>query len=168
MTDVADLDAATPHEAADLLRPACASRGWLDAMVRTRPHRTLPALVDASDAALAELAWDDIEEALAAHPRIGDRAAGAGREAAWSRQEQSRAATADDALADELRAANVDYENRFGHVFLICATGRTAPEILAEARRRLGNDVEAERSEVRSELRDIVRLRLAKTFGRLP
>jgi 2-oxo-4-hydroxy-4-carboxy-5-ureidoimidazoline decarboxylase len=61
--------------------------------------------------------------------------------------------------------ANVDYESRFGHVFLICATGRSASEILAEARRRLGNDVDTERAEVRRELRDIVRLRLAKTFG---
>jgi 2-oxo-4-hydroxy-4-carboxy-5-ureidoimidazoline decarboxylase len=164
MTDVAELDAATPDVAAELLRASCASRGWLDAMVRTRPHRTLAALVEASDSALAELSWDDIGEALAAHPRIGQRAAGADREAAWSRQEQSSATTTDDSVAADLFAANVEYDARFGHVFLICATGRSAREILAEARRRLGNDIETERTEVRRELRDIVRLRLAKTF----
>lgn len=163
MTDVAEFDAARPAEAADLLRASCSSRAWLETMVGARPHWTLAALIEASDAALDELSWDDVDEALAAHPRIGGRTAGASREAAWSRQEQS--AAADETLADELRMANVDYESRFGHVFLICATGRSASEILAEARRRLGNDVETERAEVRRELRDIVRLRLAKTFG---
>jgi 2-oxo-4-hydroxy-4-carboxy-5-ureidoimidazoline decarboxylase len=166
MTDVADFNAAPPAAAADLVRASCASRAWLDAMVRTRPHRTLAALVEASDAALAELSWDDIAEALAAHPRIGERVAGSGREAAWSRHEQATSATTDDAVAAQLFDANLAYEARFGQVFLICATGRSAREILAEARRRLGNDVETERSEVRRELRDIVRLRLAKTFDR--
>lgn len=164
MTDVRELDAASPDEAADLLRASCSSRAWLDAMVRTRPHRTLAALTEASDAALAELSWDDIEEALAAHPRIGTRLSGADREATWSREEQSSATTTDQTVADELFAANVAYDDRFGHVFLICATGRSAAQILAEARRRLGNDVDTERTEVRRELRDIVRLRLAKTF----
>jgi len=63
---------------------------------------------------------------------------------------------------DPLVAGNVAYERRFGHVFLICATGRTAPEVLAELTRRLGNDAAAERDEVRRELAAIVRLRLAK------
>jgi 2-oxo-4-hydroxy-4-carboxy-5-ureidoimidazoline decarboxylase len=86
-------------------------------------------------------------------------------EAEWSRGEQSRAMTADASVRAELTAANAAYERRFGRVFLICATGLTAEEILAEARRRLGNDDPAERAESRAELRKIVALRLDKAFG---
>ena len=62
---------------------------WVSQLVAGRPYRTLDELVTASDAAIAALTWPDIEEALAAHPRIGDRPAAPGREAAWSRQEQA-------------------------------------------------------------------------------
>jgi 2-oxo-4-hydroxy-4-carboxy-5-ureidoimidazoline decarboxylase len=122
----------------------------------------LAALVARSDEVLAGLGWPDLEEALAAHPRIGQRAAGADRESAWSRQEQSGAADA--AVAAALREGNVEYERRFGHVFLICATGRSPDEILAALRDRLGNDDGVERDVVRGELTEIVRLRLAKTL----
>ncbi|RRR97462.1 2-oxo-4-hydroxy-4-carboxy-5-ureidoimidazoline decarboxylase [Glycomyces terrestris] len=107
-------------------------------------------------------------------PARAGRPAGSGRpaaappgstEAEWSRSEQSRAMTAGDAVKAELAAANAAYERRFGRVFLICATGLTAEEILAEARRRLANDDATERAEARAELRRIVALRLAKAFG---
>jgi 2-oxo-4-hydroxy-4-carboxy-5-ureidoimidazoline decarboxylase len=110
---------------------------------------------------LAGLAWRDVEQALSAHPRIGERAAGAGREAAWSRQEQADAGD----IPEALREGNVAYERRFGHVFLICATGRTAAEMLAALHERLGNDAETERQTVRRELAAIVRLRLAKALN---
>ena len=70
---VADLDRATAATAAGLLRPSCASARWIERLVSGRPHETLPALVAASDATIAALGWPDIEQALAAHPRIGDR-----------------------------------------------------------------------------------------------
>jgi 2-oxo-4-hydroxy-4-carboxy-5-ureidoimidazoline decarboxylase len=107
------------------------------------------------------LEWPDVLEALAAHPRIGERATGADREAAFSRQEQSSAAGE---LAEDLHAANVAYEERFGWVFLICATGRTAAEILGALAARLGNDEPTEQATVRAELAAIVDLRLAKVF----
>ena len=94
--------------------------------------------------------------------RHGDRVTGTDRESAWSRQEQSGAA--DSTVAEQLLAGNVAYEARFGHVFLICATGRSPQGMLAELRRRLDNTTEAERGVVRAELREIVRLRLIKTF----
>src|ERR1700729_125120 len=70
---VADLDRATAATAAGLLRPSCASARWIERLVSGRPHETLPALVAASDATIGTLGWPDIEQALAAHPRIGDR-----------------------------------------------------------------------------------------------
>jgi 2-oxo-4-hydroxy-4-carboxy-5-ureidoimidazoline decarboxylase len=149
-------------EAAELLRACCASGRWVQSVLAGRPYRSFDAIAAACDAALAELAWPDILEALAAHPRIGERMPGAGRESAWSRAEQSGAA--DPSLEDELVAGNLAYEQRFGHVFLICATGRSAGEILSALRQRLGNPAEAEELVVRHELREIVRLRLIKTF----
>ncbi|MFI0411444.1 2-oxo-4-hydroxy-4-carboxy-5-ureidoimidazoline decarboxylase [Actinomadura sp. 3N508] len=136
----------------------CASHRWVKA-VAGRRYRDLTELRDAGAAALDDLEWPDVEEALAAHPRIGDRVGG------WSRAEQSGM---DDAALD-VRAALIEgnraYEDRFGHVFLICATGRTAGAMLGDLRERLGNDVEAERAVVRRELAKIVDLRLAKLAG---
>jgi 2-oxo-4-hydroxy-4-carboxy-5-ureidoimidazoline decarboxylase len=160
--EVATFDRLPTDEAAELVRPCCASTRWVTEVVSGRPFGSLVRLSAASDDALAELTWPDVAEALAAHPRIGERLGGSGQESAWSRQEQSGAADA--SVADELVAGNLAYEQRFGQVFLICATGRTAPEILAALRGRLDNPAEVERQVVRTELREIVRLRLIKTF----
>ena len=174
LVDVADFDRATAENAAGWLRPSCASTRWIERLVGSRPHGSLGRLAAASDAAIAALGWPDIEEALAAHPRIGDRALrqalpgqeppGHERELSWSRQEQAAAAGAGAGVQAELRAGNAEYEERFGHVFLICATGRSATEMLSALRGRLGNDAAAEREIVRSELVQIVRLRLTQTF----
>ena len=161
---VADLDGATAGTAAGLLRPSCASTRWIERMVSGRPHGSLPALVAGSDAAIAALGWPDIEQALAAHPRIGARGAGRDREAAWSRQEQSGTRDAGPDVQAGLRAGNAAYEERFGHVFLICATGMSAASMLAALQARLGHDPATEREVVRDELVKIVRLRLARTF----
>jgi 2-oxo-4-hydroxy-4-carboxy-5-ureidoimidazoline decarboxylase len=158
--DAAAFDRLSSPAAQALLRPVCASDAWLAALVADRPYRSLAAAQARSDEVLAGLDWPGVEQALEAHPRIGDRPAGAGTEAGWSRQEQSTATGS----VDELRAGNLDYEERFGHVFLICATGLPAERILAALRARLENDPEAERDVVRDELAKIVRLRLAKTL----
>jgi 2-oxo-4-hydroxy-4-carboxy-5-ureidoimidazoline decarboxylase len=174
LVDVAELDRGTAEDAAGLLRPSCASTRWIERLVGSRPHGSLGRLAAASDAAIAALGWPDIEQALAAHPRIGDRALrqetpgqetpGQDRESSWSRQEQGATANAGPDVQAGLRAGNAEYEQRFGHVFLICATGRSATEMLSALHGRLGNDAAAEREIVRSELVQIVRLRLAKTF----
>src|ERR1700722_12832464 len=195
---VADLDRATAATAAALLRPSCASARWIERLVSGRPYETLPALVAGSDATIGALGWPDIEQALAAHPRIGDRTpsgpaggrgpqpgdaasgrpipaaetggragpgpAGGDREAAWSRQEQSGTRDAPPDVQGGLRAGNAAYEERFGHVFLICATGMSAASMLAALQGRLGHDPAREREVVRDELTKIVRLRLAKAF----
>ena len=165
---VADLDQATAATAATLLRPSCASARWIGQLVSGRPYGTLAALVAASGATISGLGWPDIEQALAAHPRIGDRrglaAAGGGPEAAWSRQEQAGARDAGADVQAGLRAGNAAYEERFGHVFLICATGMSAASMLDALEERLTHDPAAEREVVREELMKIVQLRLGKAF----
>ncbi|MBX6385072.1 MAG: 2-oxo-4-hydroxy-4-carboxy-5-ureidoimidazoline decarboxylase [Microbispora sp.] len=146
------------------LRSCCASTKWVEKVAARGPFRDLDALRRASEAAFTVLTWEDVLEALAAHPRIGERPGGAGREAAWSRSEQSGMADAGPDLLDAIREGNAAYERRFGHVYLVCATGRDAGELLALLRERLGNDEETERKVVAGELSKIVALRLAKLW----
>ena len=145
----------------DQLLACCASRRWALHITSRGPYPDLDKLLATSDAEIAALAWRDIAEALAAHPRIGQRADGESQEAQWSRHEQSAATGAE----AELATANAEYERRFDRVFLICATGLSGQEILAQLRRRLANDEVTERAEVRRELGKIVRLRLARCYA---
>ncbi len=150
--------------AAELL--ACnASRRWAERMAAGRPYQSVAAAVAVSAEILSTLTWDDLAEALGAHPRIGERAAGTGREATWSRGEQSGAAGADPEVAAALVAGNRAYEERFGHVFLICATGLDAEDMLADLQQRLDHDDATEREVVRTELIEITALRLEKLFA---
>lgn len=145
----------------DLLA-CCAAPAWGRAITAGRPYRERSAILEAAD---HPLSWPDVLKGLSAHPRIGERAGGDSKEAAWSRREQ--AASADDSLKDELIAANRAYEDRFGQVFLIFASGRSRSEILAAARERLGNDEETERGIVADQLRLIARLRLERLLDAL-
>lgn len=155
-----------------LLEPApgallecCASRRWAAAVADGSPYDSLEDLLTASDQALAGLTEQDVDEALSAHPRIGERAGGDRRDATWSRQEQSGATVATTAVKDAITEGNVEYERRFGRVFLICATGLTGERMLTALQTRLDNDADTERAVVREELRKIVRLRLVKLVG---
>lgn len=166
---IAWFNAASPDTATAAVAPICASSRWIAALLAGRPYASLAAANAASNAALDALDWADVEQALSAHPRIGERARGDTTEARWSREEQSRAATDADSVgtagtAEQLRRGNVEYEQQFGFVFLICATGRDADEMLSRLRDRLGNTVEVEREVVRDELKQIVALRLARSF----
>lgn len=153
------------EEAQAILLACCASSSWAARVTAGRPYPTAADLLDAADAASRDLGPADVAEALAAHPRIGDRAQGASREASWSRQEQASVADADAAVRDELHAGNVAYEQRFGQVFLIRAAGRSPTQMLAELRRRLDNDSDAERREVAAQLRQITRLRVERLLA---
>jgi 2-oxo-4-hydroxy-4-carboxy-5-ureidoimidazoline decarboxylase len=152
-------DALPRAEAEAELLTCCASRRWAAAVTAGRPYGSAENLVTAAARVVRDLDWADVEAALAAHPRIGERPRGSGREPAWSRGEQSGVVAADRAA---FAAANAVYEERFGHVFLICASGRDGAEMLAELRERLNNDPETERSVVRGELVKITELRLRK------
>ena len=150
-----------PDARAELLA-CCANPLWAERVSRARPFPDADALVACGAKELAALDWTQLRVALAAHPRIGQRADGDGRGARWSRGEQSAAATEDEGVRAELVAGNIAYEDRFGHVFLICATGLSAARVLAALRERLDNDEAAERAVVREELGRIVELRLRK------
>ena len=149
-------------EAERQLLDCCASVAWARAVLEGRPYRDRDTLVDLSGEVLRALPWADVEQALAAHPRIGDRAGGTDRAAGWSKGEQAGAAAAGDETRAALAAGNAEYERRFGHVYLVCATGRGAEDLLAVLRGRLGNDPATEREVVRAELAKITGLRLAK------
>jgi 2-oxo-4-hydroxy-4-carboxy-5-ureidoimidazoline decarboxylase len=142
------------------LHGCCAAPGWAATVAAGRPYPDVESLTAAGLAALADLPWGSVAAALAAHPRIGDRDAGAGRDAVWSRREQAGVADAGADVLAALAEANRAYEKRFDRVFLIFATGRSAAEMLAAARQRLGNDDETERRVVREELAKITELRL--------
>ena len=154
-----------PERAVEELRSCCASVPWATAVVAGRPYPDVAALTASAGDVLSALGWSEVSVALAAHPRIGQRPAGAGREATWSRREQAGTVQSPPELLAELAEANRAYEDHFGHVFLIFASGRTDIEMLAAARRRLRNDGETERAVVRGELAKIVTLRLERLLG---
>lgn len=162
IAQLARFNALPLEEAGKALSACCASRRWVASLALSRPYRGVGELYRTAAETLASLDWPDVLEALAAHPRIGERAAGGGREAAWSRAEQAGVGGADPRTAAELAEANAEYEWKFGHVFLIRASGRTAAQMLTAARERLGHDELTEQTVVRGELGQIVRLRLDK------
>ncbi|MCP2368743.1 2-oxo-4-hydroxy-4-carboxy-5-ureidoimidazoline decarboxylase [Agromyces flavus] len=152
-------DATTAFE--DELRACLHVERWVRDVARGAPYDTVDDLLAAADAAATPLSPAEIDEALAAHPRIGERAAGDGAAERFSRSEQAAAADADDArLAAAIAQGNRDYEARFGRIFLIRAAGRTRAEILEELHRRLGLDDGAELAVVGEQLREIALLRL--------
>ncbi|HYJ67826.1 MAG TPA: 2-oxo-4-hydroxy-4-carboxy-5-ureidoimidazoline decarboxylase [Nocardioidaceae bacterium] len=147
-------------EAVRALRGCCASVHWAERIASGRPYERADDLYAAADATLATLAEADIDEALAAHPRIGDRPTGAD-----SRREQAGVAGASEQTLADLAAANRAYEARFGHVYLVCATGKSADELLDIARSRLSNDPATERRVLRAELAKINHIRLTRLLG---
>jgi OHCU decarboxylase len=157
------LNSLSPESAGAELREVCGAPGWAAAVAAGRPFRDEAAL-----AAFAETAWDGLPreawiEGFAAHPRIGegDRRAG-GEASAWSREEQAGMAVAAEDARAELARAQRAYERRFGWPYIVCATGRSAEEMLADCRARLANDPDAEMEVAASEERRIGRLRLEK------
>jgi 2-oxo-4-hydroxy-4-carboxy-5-ureidoimidazoline decarboxylase len=162
---VGALDGLSGDELRFRLRSCCAADAWVERMLAGRPYASEAALLAQSDRATFELDADGLAQALAGHPRIGGSApthGGDTRSADWSRDEQAAVAGAGADLLGELRAANGTYEQRFGHVYLVCASGRGADELLAVCRARLGNDPETERGVVLEELGKINQLRLSK------
>jgi 2-oxo-4-hydroxy-4-carboxy-5-ureidoimidazoline decarboxylase len=152
--------APVPDAERDVLA-CCASTAFAKTVAGGRPYLDPAALLAAVDAAFAALSWDDIAESMNWHPRIGDRAVRGGMSAA----EQSGAAAAAEDVKQGLADGNLAYEQRFGHIFLICASGLSGQELLARLRARLQNDQDAERGVVRAELLKITRLRLTKLLG---
>jgi 2-oxo-4-hydroxy-4-carboxy-5-ureidoimidazoline decarboxylase len=138
------------------LLSCCGSLVFARLVAAGRPYASPEALLAAIESAFASLTWPDVLEAMAGHPRIGDRVTGA-------------SATEQSGVTDDYRAllvaGNAEYEERFGHVFLICATGLSGEDMLAALRQRLNNDPQAERSVARRELLSITALRARTLAG---
>ena len=167
MSAAALLDALSESEARDALHRCCGSRAWVEGMLGARPFRSEAALLEHAERIWSTLEEGDWREAFAAHPRIGarnlDAAPASTRE--WSREEQSGMERAPDPVRRALEEGNARYEARFGHVFLICATGRSSEEMLAALESRLGNAPEEELRIAAAEQGKITRLRLEKLGG---
>jgi 2-oxo-4-hydroxy-4-carboxy-5-ureidoimidazoline decarboxylase len=152
---LASFNTAATEDAVAVMLSCCASRRFAAAMAAGRPYPSVAAVEDAVTAAFESLDWADVLEALGEHPRIGARVSG------QSAAEQS-------GVGDESRAAlvagNMEYEERFGHVFLICATGLSGEQMLAALRERLSNDPYTERAVATAELRKITVLRVRKAL----
>ncbi|MEU3094516.1 2-oxo-4-hydroxy-4-carboxy-5-ureidoimidazoline decarboxylase [Streptomyces sp. NPDC006967] len=155
---LARFNALEEHAALAALHEVCAAPGWARRLLTARPYATAEALYAASDAAMAELTAADLEEAMAGHPPIGRPRPGD----PVSAREQSGMAGAAAGLRAEMLELNLAYQERFGHVFLICATGRTGEQLRDAVKERLGNTPEREREIVRTELGRINRIRLAR------
>lgn len=149
----------------DELRACLHVERWVDEVADAAPYGSLDELLAAASAAASPLAPAEIDEALAAHPRIGEKPAGDGAAARFSRAEQSSADAEDAELAAAIAAGNRAYEERFDRVFLIRAAGRSRAEILAELTRRMELDDEAELAVVGEQLREITLLRIEKLYA---
>jgi allantoicase len=149
-------------QAVELLLSVCHSRRWADSVAAARPLADLAALQDAADSSWQRLGPDDWRQALDGHPRIGESG---GSSPQFSAQEQVGVATAEQDVKEAIAQGNRDYEERFGHVFLIAAAGRTADQILQNLTVRLGNDPETELRVAAEQHRLITRLRLQQLLG---
>ena len=163
--DLAGLNAASPETATLELLACCASEAWAAAVTTRRPYADIDDLLNAASDAWWTLGEEDWLQALAAHPRIGERRDGDDHHATWSRREQAGAELADDAVRQALAECNQAYEARFGHVYLVVATGKSADELLEQCRTRLDNDPDEEFLIAASEQATITELRLRKLLG---
>ncbi|MEV4193699.1 2-oxo-4-hydroxy-4-carboxy-5-ureidoimidazoline decarboxylase [Streptomyces toxytricini] len=140
------------------LHEVCASAAWGSKVLAQRPFADADALFAASDAAMAELTAADLAEAMAGHPPIGRPKPGD----PTSAREQRGMAGASEELKAELLELNLAYQEKFGHVFLICATGATGEQMRDAVKVRIQNTAEVEREIARGELVKINRIRLTR------
>jgi 2-oxo-4-hydroxy-4-carboxy-5-ureidoimidazoline decarboxylase len=162
-------------EAAKEILPCCGSTAWAEGMAAQRPFPDEATLLAASDETWRNLARADWMAAFHCHPRIGgpgigESAVGESQVASattaqslvWSAQEQNDVAASGDTLKAELAQANREYERRFNHIFIVCATGKSGAEILEILRNRMRNDAESELHEAAEQQRLITQIRLRK------
>lgn len=152
-------------EAAAAVLPCCGSRRWAERMADARPVADEDKLMWRADVIWQELDAADWMEAFATHPRIGERkapAAASGQSAAWSAAEQSAVAREDAAVLAAMAEGNRRYKERFGRTYIVCATGKTAREMLEILESRLSNDDAAELREAAEQQRQITTLRLRR------
>lgn len=155
--NLAEFNALPDHAARELLLSCCTAPRWAGEVAAGRPYSTVARLSVAAEDALTD---SDVVDGLTGHPRIGERSADP-----RSSREQSKVSEAGDEVLSALADGNRAYEERFRHVYLVCASGRSAEELLGVLRARLDNDPVTEWRVVRAELAAINRLRLARVLG---
>ena len=161
-TDLRELNTLPREAALEQFLSICSSRRWAESMTDSRPFADMAELHRTAESVWLGLGPDDWLEALAGHPRIGERG---GASVEHSRQEQAGMQEATQSVRAAIAAGNRQYEERFGHVFLIAAAGRGPEEILSELTRRLDNSPEEELRVAGDEHRRIIRLRLDRMLG---
>jgi 2-oxo-4-hydroxy-4-carboxy-5-ureidoimidazoline decarboxylase len=160
-----DWNRLSSEEAQSAILPCCGSSAWARRMAARRPLADVATLLSASDQTWEKLAEADWMEAFRSHPRIGESQAQqrvSPQSAAWSSREQQAVNNTGDTIKIALRQANRKYERRFGRIFIVCATGKSAKEILEILGRRLQNDPATELQEAAEQQRQITRMRLRK------
>lgn len=155
---------ASEDRATDAMLSCCGARRWATAMVAERPIPDVIRLSTSADRIWAMMLEPDWIEAFSCHPRIGVRKAShvIAQSEEWSRQEQSSTITASDQVLNELTKGNALYEQQFGFTYIVCATGKSADEMLAILRRRLESDRISELREAAEQQRQIMQIRLGK------
>jgi 2-oxo-4-hydroxy-4-carboxy-5-ureidoimidazoline decarboxylase len=164
-TGLQALNAALSEEALTSLLACCGSIKWAQRMVQSRPFIDPASLYRVSERIWWDLRPDDWLEAFASHPKIGERKAAQNRSvrsSEWSAQEQAGTHGTASEVLSALADANRAYQDRFGYIFIVCATGKTAEEMLALCRQRLNNDPNAEFIIAAEEQRKITEIRLKK------
>lgn len=151
-------------EALDAMIACCGAKRWASGMVALRPIKTVLELSEAADRIWASMLEPDWMEAFACHPRIGERKAAhaSAKSTSWSQQEQSQTSIAAELVMSKIAAGNELYEQRFGFTYIVCATGKSAEEMLAILDRRLGSSRQAELIEAAEQQRQILQIRLGK------
>jgi 2-oxo-4-hydroxy-4-carboxy-5-ureidoimidazoline decarboxylase len=163
VTELDGFNALPEAEARERLRECLDVPRWVDTVLEGRPYADRDALMKVAEVAAESMTDEELESALDHHPRIGERGAG-GHDEEHSAREQAGVDPADRDIARRLAVGNAAYEERFGRVFLIRASGRSGRQILAELDRRLGNDEDTERAETVTQLREIALLRLEQVI----
>jgi OHCU decarboxylase len=160
---IEELNLLEPLAAESEFQRCCGSARWAKAMAVARPFADVAAMIACGEAVWASLSPADWLEAFAAHPRISERRA----VTTWSSEEQAGARLADEPTHAKLAALNVDYQQRFGYIFIVCATGKSSTEMLALLDARLANDPQTELAIAAAEQRRITALRLQKLVARM-
>lgn len=163
-----ELNSLKAPEATDLFLSCCGSSAWAKEMVKGRPYSSVGKLLDSADRAWSSAAPDQIREAFAYHPRIGETNADALQSdaaKAWSKTEQSKLNIASSNVHDQMALVNSAYEARFGYIYIVSAMDKSADDMLGLARKRLRNDPERELRIAAGEQGKITRLRLKRLLG---
>jgi 2-oxo-4-hydroxy-4-carboxy-5-ureidoimidazoline decarboxylase len=161
---LAEWNSADNVAAVETMLVCCGARKWAAAMAAHRPFQSIAELSAAADSLWREMGESDLLEAFACHPRIGERpqAHNSPQSAEWAREEQSSADRAPDSVLTKIAEGNMLYEQRFGFTYIVCATGKSAEEMLSILKRRLTNERERELQEAAEQQRQITQIRLGK------